>query len=404
MSDLRSQGSSRSFVLLLLLLLFFALLLQDCRRESRPSPVAAIPEIALVLTAGGFIHPLGIAHAGDGSGRIFIVEQGGLIKIIRNGTVLPAPFLDVSARLKSSIGEQGLLGMAFTPGYGTATSTLYTNYTGTSGVGDTVISRFTTSSDPDIADLSTEEVLLTVLQPFTNHNGGQLAFGPDGYLYIGTGDGGSGGDPLNQAQNTLSLLGKMLRIDVRTQPSGYTIPSGNPFAGNAAYRPEIWAMGLRNPWRFSFDRVTGDLFIADVGQGAYEEVNYQAAASAGGENYGWNIMEGMHCYNAVSCDQTGLTLPITEYDHSAGDCSITGGMVYRGSAIPDLQGVYLYGDLCTGRIWGLRLSGTAVVENRLLLETGFTISTFGEDEAGNVYVADYTNGSIYRIVTPAAAL
>jgi glucose/arabinose dehydrogenase len=401
MATSRLHKRDRLVLLLLILTLLLPIFLQDCRSRRSTSSIStlSIPTISLVLAASGFTQPLGITNAGDGSGRLFIVEQGGLVRILKNGTVLPTPFLDVSSRLKSGLGEQGLLGIAFPPGYGTTASTLYTNYTGTPGIGDTVISRFTTSSDPDFADPSSEEVLLTVVQPFANHNGGQLAFGPDGYLYIGMGDGGSGGDPFNNAQNTLSLLGKMLRIDVRTQPSGYTVPPGNPFVGNMSYLPEIWAVGLRNPWRFSFDRQTGDLFIADVGQGAYEEVNYQPTTAIGGANFGWNIMEGMHCYNAVSCDQTGLTLPVAEYDHTAGNCSITGGIVYRGAAIPALQGVYLYGDLCTGRIWGLRLSGSTV-ENRLLLETGFTISTFGEDESGSVYVADYANGSIYRIVIP----
>jgi glucose/arabinose dehydrogenase len=385
----------------LILAFLLSIFLQDCRDQHSISSTStlSIPNLSLVLTASGFTNPLGITHAGDGSGRLFIVEQGGLVKIIKNGTVLATPFLDVSSRLKSGLGEQGLLGIAFPPGYGTTTTALYTNYTGTSGIGDTVISRFTTTSDPDIADPVSEEILLTVVQPFANHNGGQLVFGLDGYLYIGLGDGGSGGDPLNNAQNTLSLLGKMLRIDVRTQPSGYTIPPENPFVGNTSYLPEIWALGLRNPWRFSFDRQTGDLFIADVGQSAYEEVNYQASTAAGGANYGWNIMEGLHCYNAASCGQAGLTLPIVEYGHGSGNCSVTGGVVYRGAAIPALQGVYLYGDYCSGRIWGLRLSGSTV-ENWLLIETGFTISTFGEDDAGNVYVADHLNGNIYRIATP----
>jgi glucose/arabinose dehydrogenase len=353
--------------------------------------------ISLVLTASGFSRPVGITHAGDGSGRLFIVEQGGLVKIIRNGVTQTVPFLDVSSRLESSAGEQGLLGIAFPPGYGAAKPYLYTNYTGTSGIGDTVIARYQTTADPDAADPASEEVLLTVAQPFANHNGGQLAFGPDGYLYIGMGDGGSSGDPFSNAQNPLSLLGKMLRIDVSPQ-SGYSIPAGNPFFGNAAYLPEIWALGLRNPWRFSFDRLTGDLFIADVGQGSYEEVNFQPAAGAGGSNFGWKIMEGLHCYNAVSCDQTGLTLPLVEYGHIQGNCSVTGGFVYRGSLYPALQGMYLYGDYCSGRIWGLKPAGTAM-ENELLLDSDLFISTFGEDEDGNVYVADHLTGNIYRIVS-----
>ena len=398
METLRPPRGDRAILLFLILALVPSILLQDCRGKGGPSPTTPIPNLSLELTAGGFVLPVGITHAGDGSGRLFIVEQGGLVRIIRNGQVVTAPFLDVSSRLKSSSGEQGLLGIAFPPGYGTTTFALYTNYTGKQGIGDTVITRYTTTAYPDIADPASEEVLLTVVQPFANHNGGQLAFGPDGYLYIGMGDGGSAGDPFNNAQNTLSLLGKMLRIDVQSQPSGYSVPPGNPFVGNAAYRPEIWALGLRNPWRFSFDRGTGNLYIADVGQASFEEVNFQPAGAANGANYGWNIMEGLHCYNAASCDATGLTLPVAEYGHTAGDCSVTGGFVYRGAAIPALQGIYLYGDYCSGRIRGLRLSGTAV-EHWLLLETGFNISTFGEDEAGNIYVANHQNGNIYRIVT-----
>jgi glucose/arabinose dehydrogenase len=394
----RSTFRSLALFLVLGLVLFSAL--YACRSRNSTTQAPAIPDISLVPTAGGFTQPIGIAHAGDGSGRLFIVEQGGLVRIIKNGTVITTPFLDVSSLLKSGAGEQGLLGIAFPPGYGPGKNYLYTNYTGTQGVGDTVIARFQTTLDPDVADPASGQTLLTVVQPFANHNGGQLAFGPDGYLYIGMGDGGSGGDPNNNAQNPSSLLGKLLRVDVESQPSGYLIPPNNPFAGNAAYRPEIWAVGLRNPWRLSFDRSTGDLFIADVGQALYEEVNVQPAASGGGENYGWRIMEGLHCYNAATCDQAGLTLPIVEYAHSLlGECSITGGHVYRGVEFPVLQGVYLYGDYCSGRIWGLRRSG-GVWENKLLLDSALNISTFGEDEAGNLFVADHGSGNIYKIIVP----
>ena len=389
----------RSLVIYVVLGLVLILALSACRaRKSTVAP--AIPDISLILTAGGFVQPVGIAHAGDGSGRLFIVEQGGLVKIIKNGTVVATPFLNVSSLLKSSIGEQGLLGIAFPRGYGPGKNSLYTNYTGTQGIGDTVIARFQTTVDPDVADSTSGQTLLTVVQPFANHNGGQLAFGPDGYLYIGMGDGGSGGDPSNNAQNPLSLLGKLLRIDVESQSSGYLIPPTNPFAGNVAYRPEIWALGLRNPWRFSFDRGTGDLFIADVGQNLYEEVSVQTAASGGGENYGWKIMEGLHCYSASTCDLTGITLPVVEYAHSLlGDCSITGGYVYRGGEFTVLQGVYLYGDYCSGRIWGLRRSG-GIWENKLLLDSSLNISAFGEDESGNLFVADHGSGNIYKIIVP----
>jgi glucose/arabinose dehydrogenase len=388
-------------------LFLIALLLGSCslhscsKKSSSPAPTDTtdIPDISLQLTASGFTHPLGITQAGDGSGRMFIVEQGGLVKIIKSGAILTTPFLDVAGLLKSDSGEQGLLGMAFPRGYGVATPYVYINYTGTNGVGDTVISRYTVTTNPDAVDPASAQTVLTVVKPFTNHNCGQLAFGPDGYLYIGTGDGGSGGDPYKNAQNPGALLGKMLRIDVSTGTGPYGIPATNPFSGNPAYLPEIWSLGLRNPWRFSFDRQTGDLYIADVGQDTYEEVNVQLASSVGGENYGWNIMEGLHCYNTASCDSTGLTMPVVEYEHTGGNCSITGGYVYRGALYPALQGVYLYGDYCSGRIWGMKRAGSQFV-NRLLLETGMLISTFGEDEAGNIYVADHGSGRIYLITSP----
>jgi glucose/arabinose dehydrogenase len=393
------QALGRSSLLMLLLCAVISLFFSTCRWHRSSAGTPSIPQISLVLTAGGFSHPVHITHAGDGSGRLFVVEQGGLIKIIQNGTALPTPFLDVSSLLKSSAGEQGLLSVAFPPGYGASKQYFYIDYTSVQGVGDTVIARYHTTADSNTADPASGQTLLVVVQPFTNHNGGQLAFGHDGYLYIGMGDGGGGGDPSNNAQNPLSLLGKILRIDVESQPDGYSAPSSNPFIGIAGYRPEIWALGLRNPWRFSFDRETGDLYIADVGQGSYEEVNMQPALSAGGENYGWNIMEGFHCYNSASCNQTGMTLPIAEYGHSLGDCSVTGGFVYRGQEFSALQGVYIYGDHCSGRIWGLKRAGGAL-ENKLILDSSLLISTFGEDEAGNLYVADHGAGAIYKIIVP----
>jgi glucose/arabinose dehydrogenase len=280
----------------------------------------------------------------------------------------------------------------------------YVDYTGLSGVvpGDTVVARYHLSANPDITDPATAEPLLTVAQPFANHNGGQLAFGPDGFLYIGKGDGGSGNDPFNNGQSPATWLGKMLRIDVESQPGSYTIPPDNPFVNTPGFLPEIWAVGLRNPWRFSFDRETGDLYIADVGQNLFEEVNFRPASSAGGENYGWNIMEGLHCFLAPDCDQTGLVFPVWEFGHVEGQCSVTGGFVYRGPKFPGLRGVYIYGDLCTGRIWGLRRAGD-VWENKLLLDSDLTISTFGEDEEGNLYVADIAIGDIYEITVPVAA-
>ncbi len=265
------------------------------------------------------------------------------------------------------------------------------NYTRTKGTGDTYVSRFMTSKDGNRADPDSEEVLLTIRQPYSNHNGGQLAFGPDGYLYIGNGDGGSGGDPQNNGQSLKTFLGKILRIDPESRTKGYAIPKGNPF-GN-----EIWAYGMRNPWRFSFDGRTGDLYIADVGQNEWEEIDFQPAKSRGGENYGWNVMEGSHCFRTKQCDTKGLVLPVAEYPTTRPDCSITGGYVYRGKEFPKLAGIYLYGDFCSGRIRGLRKNGDRW-ETTILLEQKISISTFGEDEAGNIYVADYDTGDIYKVV------
>jgi glucose/arabinose dehydrogenase len=333
-----------------------------------------------------------MTNAGDGSGRLFVAEQGGTVRIIRNGALEAVPFLDISGIVTAG-GEQGLLGLAFPPGF-SAKRYFYVHYTNRLNVGDTVIARYRLSADPNLADPASGQQILTATQPFGNHNGGQLSFGPDGFLYIGLGDGGSGGDPLGNGQSLTTLLGKILRIDSESGAIPYLIPSGNPFLGGRV--SEIWAYGLRNPWRFSFDRKTGDLYIGDVGQGQFEEVDFQPASSSGGENYGWNIMEGAHCFNAPTCTQTGLVLPVQEYPHADGDCSVTGGYVYRGALFPELRGVYLYGDFCTGRIWGLRRFGGSWV-NRLLLDTALNISTFGEDEAGELYLADYASGTIYTI-------
>ena len=351
-------------------------------------PARDFPAIALTKTASGLRAPVSLTHAGDGSGRLFVAEKRGSIRIVQNGTVLPTPFLDLSPQVNALGAEQGLLGIAFPPDYASKRH-FYVNFTSRSGVGDSVIARVPLTADPDVADASAAAAVLTVRQPFINHNGGQLAFGPDGMLYIGMGDGGSEGDPQFNAQNRTRLLGKILRIDVESGTATYAVPPGNPFNN------EVWSYGLRNPWRFSFDRATGELFIADVGGALFEEVNVQPAASGGGENYGWNIMEGAHCFNSPTCDQSGLTLPALEYGHGTGDCSITGGYVYRGTETT-LQGIYLYGDFCSGKIWGMRRNGQTW-ENRLLLDATFPISSFGEDEAGNVYVLDYVGGDIYRI-------
>jgi glucose/arabinose dehydrogenase len=362
-----------------------------------PAPVAW-PQISLSTVAGGFTQPVHVTHAGDGSGRIFVVEQGGRIRILDNGVARATPFLDVSSRV-ACCGERGLLSVAFPPGFATK-GYFYVNYTRTPD-GATVVARYRVSAgDENVADPASEEVILTIAQPFANHNGGQLAFGPDGFLYIGMGDGGSGGDPLNNGQTPGTLLGKLLRIDVESGTAPYVVPPDNPFVGVAGVRPEIWALGLRNPWRFSFDRGTGDLYIGDVGQGTFEEIDFQPAGDPGGRNYGWNVMEGDSCYppGTIGCNRAGLALPVFVYDHSLG-CSVTGGHVYRGSASPPLQRVYLFGDYCSGRIWGLRKSG-AGWDNALLATTALPISSFGEDESGNVYVVNHASGDLLKILSP----
>jgi len=368
---------------------------------SAPGPVpapAGWPQISMAVVARGFAQPVHVTHAGDGSGRIFVVEQAGRIRILDNGAVLSSPFLDISAKLVCC-GEQGLLSVAFPPGFA-AKRYFYVNYTRAPD-GATVVARYRVSAgNANLADPASEEIVLTIPQPFANHNGGQLVFGPDGYLYIGMGDGGSGGDPLNNGQTPGTLLGKLLRIDVESGVQPYKVPPDNPFLLSAGYLPEIWALGLRNPWRFSFDRLTGDLYIGDVGQGNFEEIDFQPAGDPGGRNYGWNIMEGDSCYppGTVGCNRTNLALPVFVYDHALG-CSVTGGHVYRGSALPSLQGVYLFGDFCSGRIWGIRKNGAAW-DNALLADATLTTTTFGEDEPGNVYVANFATGELLIILSP----
>lgn len=366
------------------------------------SPSATLPALSTFpepgdfewsLVVEGLSAPIGLEDALDGSGRLFALEQPGVIRIIQNGSTLAIPFLDIRNRVGSSGSEQGLLGLAFHPAY-TENGYFFVNYTDRNG--DTVIARYRVSADPSIADPGSEVRLLQVRQPFANHNGGDMVFGPDGYLYISLGDGGSGGDPRNHGQSTDTLLGSLLRIEVGEVES-YSNPQENPFV-NGGGRPEIWAYGLRNPWRISFDRQTGDLYIADVGQNSWEEVNFQPAGSPGGENYGWNLMEGFHCYQSTNCDQTGLTLPVVEYAlHVEGDCAVTGGYVYRGSSLPEWQGIYIYGDYCSGRVWGLFQNQSGGWENELLFETGARITTFGQDEAGEIYLVNH-RGSVYKLV------
>jgi glucose/arabinose dehydrogenase len=385
----RGQAVAGSLLAVAILYLFFA-----CGGGGNQGS-AVSPKIALVPRFSGLAAPVGVTHAGDNTGKLYVVERAGRIRLIDNGTLLPTPFLDISTSVLSG-GEQGLLGLAFPPGYAT-TGRFYVNYTRVPD-GNTVIARYQRTANPNVADPASDNILLTIPQPFANHNGGQLAFGPDGFLYIGLGDGGSGGDPQNNAQNDNSLLGKILRIDVESGVSPYAIPPTNPFVSTAGARGEIWAIGLRNPWRFSFDRLTGDLYIADVGQSSFEEVNFQPATSPGGENYGWRIMEGSHCFGDPACSSAGLILPVAEYDHGQG-CSITGGFVYRGQAYPRIQGVYIYADFCSGRFWGLKNDNT-VWRNELLLAEPHSISSFGEDEAGNLYATDLGAGIVYEIAAP----
>ncbi len=355
------------------------------------APPSARPiELGLELVAGGLSRPVFVTHAGDGSGALFVVEQAGTIRRLPDKEI----FLDMRDRVLAG-GERGLLGLAFHPDYRN-NGFLYVNYTDRRG--DTVIARFTARPDRRSADPVSEHRILHQAQPAANHNGGMLAFGPDGYLYIGLGDGGGANDTYRNAQNRRSLLGKVLRIDVDGAVP-YAIPPGNPFVGDPTGRAEVWAYGLRNPWRFSFDRATGDLFIGDVGQNRYEWVHYQRGGSEGGQNYGWPIVEGPDCLVQERCDRSGLTAPIGFYSHDAG-CAISGGYVYRGTRAPALAGHYLFGDVCSGRIWTLRqVEGRWTMLERL--KTELQISSFGEDEAGEVYVVDLA-GSVYRItaVTP----
>ncbi|MFZ2491798.1 MAG: PQQ-dependent sugar dehydrogenase [Thermoanaerobaculia bacterium] len=350
---------------------------------------AATQKLELRPVAEGLTSPVSIAHAGDS--RLFITQQNGRIAVFDGTRVLTDPFLDLSSLITSG-GERGLLSVAFHPRYA-SNGFFFVNYTDTRG--DTVVARYSVSlTDPNRANPSSAVVILTIAQPFANHNGGQLQFGPDGYLYVGTGDGGSGGDPGNRAQNLSDLLGKILRLDV---DAASAIPATNPFLGRSDARPEVWAFGLRNPWRFTFDRTTGDLWIADVGQGSWEEINLQPASSLGGENYGWRRMEGSHCFNPPSgCNDPALVRPVIEYGHEQGACSVTGGYVYRGTRYRRLQGAYLYGDFCNGMIWAASREGVTWTP-RLLADTSLLITTFGEDVSGELYVADF-RGTVYQIV------
>lgn len=382
--------------------------------------LAAQSQLSSVLVADGFKKPLLVTSHPEDADLLFVMEQTGTIKLIRKNVVLKKPFMDIKDRVHTPItpgDERGLLGFAFHPNYG-QNGRFFINYINKKG--NTVVSEFRVSRNPHRVDPNSERILFTLQQPFSNHNGGHMAFSPrDGYLYIAVGDGGKAADPYNVGQSLETLFGKILRIDVDSGKP-YGIPKDNPFVGTPQARGEIWVWGLRNPWRFSFDRETGDLYTGDVGQDKWEEINFQPAASGGGDNYGWRIMEGNHCYNPPEdCDRTGLTLPVLEYPNDANymrtltglsqpdvdGCSVTGGYVYRGKAIPGLQGTYFFGDYCSGNIWSFRMvNGKAVdFQNRteeINLGGGeYTnyISSFGEDTAGEIYIVDY-NGEIYKLI------
>jgi len=337
--------------------------------------------------------PVFLTHAGDASDRMFVVEKKGTIAILRDGARVGQPFLDISDLITSSGSEQGLLGLAFQPDYAN-NGRFFVYYTASNG--DDTLARYQVSDNPDVADPDSAQVLFAQPDFAANHNGGMLAFGPDGYLYVGIGDGGGGGDPQENGQKRSTLLGKLLRLDV-SGDDPYTIPPDNPWPdGGDDARPEIWAYGLRNPWRFSFDRATGDLYIGDVGQNTYEEIDFQPAGTSGGQNYGWNTREGLHCFEKDTCDSNGMSDPIAEYNHDQG-CSVTGGYVYRGSAFPSLQGQYIFGDYCNGTIWSLQRNASGVWQQHKLLDSHLSISSFGEDAAGELYVLDL-GGTIYQVM------
>ena len=370
-----------------------------------PSPTAApsfgpLTGVSLVQIASGLSDPIGVTNAGDGTGRLFVNERGGRIRVVNpDGSIQATDFVDLSNEVEAG-GERGLLGVAFHPQFAT-NGRLFVHYSH-KGDGATVISELTASADRTTAIAASERVIFTLSQPFANHNGGEIAFGPDGFFYIGLGDGGSGGDPFGNAQNRQVLLGKILRIDLDAPDvpgKEYAIPDGNPYAPGGvepgAGLPEIWAYGLRNPWRFSFDRGTGDLYIGDVGQNAWEEVDRQPAASRGGENYGWNFLEGSHCY--TYCDSITSIAPVAEYSHGdGGGCSVTGGYVYRGAQQPSLVGTYLFSDYCSGTIWTLSPSGE--LGPVALAESGLQVASFGEGEDGEIYLVDLGGGGLYRVL------
>lgn len=366
-------------------------------------PGDLVPSLSFVPVVTGLSQPVFVTHAGDGSGRLFVLERVGRIRVINNsGVLLPTPYLDITSVIGSSGSEEGLLGLAFHPNY-ESNGLFFVAYTNPAG--NLVLARYSVSSDTNVANPASAMIVLTIPHPGnTNHNGGMLAFGNDGYLYWSTGDGGGAGDVPNNAQNVNSLLGKILRLDINAG-SPYAIPPDNPFVGVSGARGEIWDYGFRNPWRFSFDRSAQDMYIGDVGQGNREEIDFETSSSSGGLNYGWRVMEGSLCFNPSSgCDTSGKVLPVAEYDNNSATCAVTGGYVYRGSQSPQMTGIYFYGDFCSGEIWGLLRQTSGVWDSDLIMDTSFLISSFGEDEAGELYLTDYSSGSVQKIVTSGAPL
>lgn len=389
----------RNLLVVICLLLTFTVS-PASRASAAVAQTSIPPNIVLNPVVSGLNAPIFATHAGDGSGRIFIVQKSGEIMIWNGATLNSTPFLDISS-LISTANEQGLLGLAFDPNY-SSSGYFFIAYTNTNG--DDVLARYKVSTgDVNVADAGSAQILLTVPEPESNHNGGMIAFGADGYLYFGLGDGGGGGDnhgTIGNGQDKTTLLGKILRLDVSTFP--YTIPATNPFVGSPTDKEEIWAYGVRNPWRFSFDKTTGDLYIGDVGQDTQEEIDFQAANATSGANYGWRIREGNLCYNPSSgCGTpTSYVAPVAIYNHGTNDsvgCAVTGGYVYRGTDFPELAGIYLYGDYCTGKLWGLYKNGSNQWVTSLIKSTGYNISAFAQDEAGELYIVDYGGGQLVHI-------
>ncbi|HEY3059614.1 MAG TPA: PQQ-dependent sugar dehydrogenase [Chloroflexota bacterium] len=342
-----------------------------------PTMVSGAPNVHLQPVLKGLRQPLDVRQPADGSDRLFVAEKGGRIRVAHGSELVERPFLDLTGIVGARGSEQGLLGLAFHPAFA-ENGQFFVNYTDTNG--DSVVARYQVSGDPDVADPGTGAVIVTQPQPFANHNGGNLVFGPDGWLWIGFGDGGSGGDPRGNGQNPGTWLGKLLRVNV-----------------DGDSQVEIWGLGLRNPWRYSFDRLTGDLWVGDVGQNVWEEIDLVGAGTPAGVNFGWNVGEGNHCFGSRSCDLSGFVPAIAEYDHGRGDCAVVGGYVYRGSAYPSMAGVYFYADECSGRLWSLQRDEVGNVSTSELMKTSVNVSSFGEDQAGELYVTGFNDGTVYRL-------